>query len=140
MPTICPRGHVLTSEAPRAGVAQGKNAELAVTWIGHATTLIRLGDQWALTDPVLTDDIGLEPIRVEQLVPPRPGIADLPPIDIIVISHADYDHLDIPSLRRLARRRTRRSMFRWGPRRSSVSRASGMSTSSIGSSPPAMVA
>jgi len=97
-----PPGHVLTPEAARAGVARAENAQLAVTWIGHATTLIRLGDQWVLTDPALTEDIGPGPVRVERLVPPRPGIADLPPIDIIVISHADYDHLDVPSLRRLA--------------------------------------
>ena len=99
-----PAGHVLTPETAREGVERATDAELAVTWIGHATTLIRMGETWILTDPVLLDSVGSGPVRLKRLVPPRPSLYDLPDIDIILISHADHDHLDLPSLRRLAHR------------------------------------
>jgi L-ascorbate metabolism protein UlaG (beta-lactamase superfamily) len=46
--------------------------------------------------------VGAGPLRLRRLAPPRPSLAGLPPIDLILISHADYDHLDLASLRRLA--------------------------------------
>ncbi|MCB1487066.1 MAG: MBL fold metallo-hydrolase [Bauldia sp.] len=99
-----PPGHVLTPATAREGVARAEKAELAVTWIGHATTLIRIGGKWVLTDPVLMGSVGSGPVRLERLVPPRPSLEELPDIDVILISHADHDHLDLPTLRRLARR------------------------------------
>jgi len=68
----------------------------AVTWLGHATALVQLGDAFILTDPVLKDRIGTVQRR---LVEPGVDPAHLPPIDIVVISHAHLDHLDLPSLR-----------------------------------------
>jgi L-ascorbate metabolism protein UlaG (beta-lactamase superfamily) len=99
-----PVGHTLPYAQVLAGLDQATNADLAVTWIGHATALIRIGRQWVLTDPVFMSSIGAGPIRVYRHAPAAPSVDDLPPIDVIVISHADHDHLDIPSLRRLARR------------------------------------
>lgn len=97
-----PRGHVMTDSEARAGLAEAARAGLAVTWIGHATALIRIGGKWVLTDPVFMDTVGAGPLRLARLAPPKPSLAGLPPIDLILISHADYDHLDLPSLRRLA--------------------------------------
>ncbi|HPQ69179.1 MAG TPA: MBL fold metallo-hydrolase [bacterium] len=68
----------------------------AVTWLGHATALVQLGDAFILTDPVLKDRIGAVQRR---LVEPGVDPAHLPPIDLTVISHAHLDHLDLPSLR-----------------------------------------
>ncbi len=99
-----PPRHVLSVPEAEAGVRQAAAAAFSVTWIGHATTLIRIGGQWVLTDPVLGDTIGAGPVRLARLAPPRPMPSGLPPIDVIVISHADHDHLDLGSLRRLARR------------------------------------
>lgn len=99
-----PPRHVLSVPEAEAGVRQAGAAAFSVTWIGHATTLTRIGGQWVMTDPVLGDTIGAGPIRLARLVPPRPMLSGLPPIDVIVISHADHDHLDLGSLRRLARR------------------------------------
>ncbi|MGH6923176.1 MAG: MBL fold metallo-hydrolase [Propylenella sp.] len=82
-----------------------------MTWIGHATALIRMGDRWVLTDPAMTRSVGPAPFRVSRLAPARPSIEELPPIDAILISHGDHDHLDWPTLRRLARRNPDATVF-----------------------------
>lgn len=80
----------------------------AATWIGHATVLLRVGGMTILTDPVFSTRIGLGfglftggPRRAFA---PALSIAMLPPIDLILLSHAHYDHLDRPSLVRLAKK------------------------------------
>jgi len=78
---------------------------LLVTHINHSTMLLQLEGVNVLTDPVYSERIG--PI---SWVGPRrhrdPGVRfeDLPPIDVVLISHNHYDHLDLPTLKRLARR------------------------------------
>jgi N-acyl-phosphatidylethanolamine-hydrolysing phospholipase D len=77
-----------------------------VTWIGHSTLLVQMAHLTFLTDPIWSDT----PSPISFLGPKRfvdPGVAidDLPPIDFVVVSHNHYDHLDLPTLRALARRR-----------------------------------
>jgi len=78
---------------------------LAVTWVGHATALIQTAGLNILTDPFFSKRASpsqlIGPARVRQ-----PGIAlqDLPPIDLILLSHSHYDHLDRPTLRKLSRK------------------------------------
>ena len=67
-----------------------------LTYIGHATTLIRLEGTTVLTDPILRARLG--PLR-RQGLPPPPALSKLP--DAVLISHLHRDHLDIPSLRRV---------------------------------------
>ena len=67
-----------------------------LTYIGHATTLIRLEGTSVLTDPMLR--AGLGPLR-RQGPPPPPALPKLS--DAVLISHLHRDHLDIPSLRRV---------------------------------------
>jgi L-ascorbate metabolism protein UlaG (beta-lactamase superfamily) len=69
-----------------------------VTWVGHATVLLELGGARLLTDPVL--GARLAHLR-RQVALPRPEVSER--IDAILISHAHRDHLDVASLRRLAR-------------------------------------
>ncbi len=77
---------------------------VSITWIGHATFLLRTrGAAW-LTDPVFSERIGpLEGWGPRRVAPPSLALAALPPIDGILISHDHYDHCDLPSLRALAR-------------------------------------
>ena len=67
-----------------------------ITWLGHATFLLRIGDKNILTDPFLTNRAS--PLSfvggVTRYVPPGIAINSLPVIDIIVVSHNHYDHLD----------------------------------------------
>jgi len=71
-----------------------------VTWIGHATFVFRLGGMLVATDPVFAGRIG--PSR--RLAPPGVDPSQLAPVDIVTVSHSHYDHMDLPSLRALARR------------------------------------
>lgn len=73
----------------------------SITLINHSTVLIRIGDINILTDPIYSWTVSYLFPRLQ-----KPGIAfdDLPPIDLILISHSDYDHLNLKTLRRLCRR------------------------------------
>lgn len=82
-----------------------QNLELAAIWIGHSTVLLRMGGMTILTDPVFSNRVGIGlglmtggPLR---LIAPALRLRDLPPIDLIVVSHAHFDHLDRPTLNRL---------------------------------------
>jgi N-acyl-phosphatidylethanolamine-hydrolysing phospholipase D len=94
-------------ETARPDVAASRNAvdELRITWIGHATFLIQLAGLTILTDPVWSrraSPVGwLGPSR---LVPPGLGFDSLPPVDVVILSHDHYDHLDSRTVRRLQAR------------------------------------
>lgn len=88
---------------PPPRVSDGR---LRVTFINHATALLQMDGLNILTDPIWSERCS----PVSWAGPKRhrpPGIRfeDLPPIDVVIISHNHYDHLDLPTLRRLARQR-----------------------------------
>jgi N-acyl-phosphatidylethanolamine-hydrolysing phospholipase D len=98
-----PRGSFPTA-APQVVRPRGDAASLCATWIGHSTVLLQIGGINVLTDPVFSQ----RAFPVQWTGPRRimdPGLAldDLPPIDVIVISHIHYDHLDRPAVKRIAR-------------------------------------
>ena len=71
-------------------------------WIGHATYLINNGEITILTDPIFSkraSPIGFA--GPKRIIPPVMTLNDLPRIDIVVVSHNHYDHLDIRSLKLL---------------------------------------
>ena len=74
-----------------------------LTWVGHATFLVQIGGLNVLTDPHFTaraSPLGFAgPAR---LTPPGLALADLPPIDLVLVSHNHYDHLDEGTVRWLA--------------------------------------
>jgi L-ascorbate metabolism protein UlaG (beta-lactamase superfamily) len=74
-------------------------SELGITFIGHSSFLIQINGKNILVDPVLTKRL----IVLRRLR--RPGVAadQLPPIDVVLLTHAHMDHLDITSLRRVIR-------------------------------------
>jgi L-ascorbate metabolism protein UlaG (beta-lactamase superfamily) len=74
-----------------------------VTWVGHATLLVQLAGVNVLTDPNWADHVGPPVFGVRRLVPPGLRFEDLPRIHAVVISHDHYDHLDLPTVQRLAR-------------------------------------
>lgn len=77
-------------------------SEATLTWIGHASFLIQISGLNILTDPHLTaraSPVGFA--GPKRWVEPGLRFDDLPPIDIIVISHNHYDHLDIDTVTRL---------------------------------------
>jgi len=80
--------------------------EVAVTFIGQATFLLQFSGLTVLTDPVFATRAGpfglLGPKRV---CPPALRLGELPRIDVVLLSHNHYDHLDLSALRWLARHR-----------------------------------
>ncbi|MBC8166239.1 MAG: MBL fold metallo-hydrolase [Bryobacteraceae bacterium] len=78
---------------------------LFAAWLGHSTTLLKIDGFTILTDPVFSVRAGIHlgPITlgVKRLVAPALRLDELPPIDLVLLSHAHMDHFDIPSLRRL---------------------------------------
>jgi L-ascorbate metabolism protein UlaG (beta-lactamase superfamily) len=89
---------------PSRPPARVEGERMLVTWIGHATVLVQTAGLNILTDPVWSDTagpLGFGPRRVTQ-----PGVRfeDLPKIDLVLVSHNHYDHLDLPTLERLWKR------------------------------------
>ena len=77
---------------------------LTAAWLGHATVLINFFGTTVLTDPVLLRRIGIPllftAIGPKRLTKPALEIDELPPIDLILLSHAHFDHIDWRTLRR----------------------------------------
>lgn len=86
---------------PSAWPDQGLHA----TWLGHSTVLLKLDGFTVLTDPVFSARVGLNfgpmTLGIKRLVDVAVPLSNLPPIDLILLSHAHMDHFDLPSLRQL---------------------------------------
>ncbi len=93
-------GHVPVRQTVPPRRVEGE--EMRVTWIGHATVLIQTQGLNILTDPIWSERAS--PFRFAGPKRARaPGVRfqDLPPIDLVLVSHNHYDHMDLPTLRRL---------------------------------------
>lgn len=76
--------------------------ELSITFVNHSTFLIQLYGMNILTDPIWSERSSpFSWIGPKRMRPPGIKFEDLPPIDIVLISHNHYDHLDIPTLKRI---------------------------------------
>jgi L-ascorbate metabolism protein UlaG (beta-lactamase superfamily) len=84
---------------------------LHAAWLGHATVLMKIDGVTVITDPVFSNrvGIGLGPLTLglKRLTAPAVKANQLPKIDLVLISHAHMDHLDVPSLRALESKDTR---------------------------------
>ncbi len=86
------RGSYYTPAAAEPGA-------VAITWIGHSSFLIEIGGKRVLLDPVFAKFL----IVLKRRRKPGLRLRDLPPIDLILITHAHMDHLNLPSLRGVLR-------------------------------------
>jgi L-ascorbate metabolism protein UlaG (beta-lactamase superfamily) len=85
----------------------GDAAALAITWLGHATTLLEIDGHYVLTDPVWGERVSPSPTLGPARLHPVPiSVQQLPRLDAIVISHDHYDHLDLPTVRALVNSQT----------------------------------
>lgn len=92
-PPTVPADHAIAQANALAAYAATANEDTA-TWLGHAAFLLRLEGKTILTDPYLTKVAGPFGFGPERYVAPGLPLDRLPPIDIIVVSHNHYDHLD----------------------------------------------
>ena len=74
---------------------------MVVTWIGHASVLVQTQGLNILTDPIWSDVAGPLGIGPSRVAPPGVAFDKLPKIDLVVVSHNHYDHMDLATLKRL---------------------------------------
>ena len=97
-----PKSVPVTPTKPDARIS---GQDMRVTWIGHSTVLVQTQDLNILTDPIWAQRASpvqfIGPKRVRQ---PGVRMRDLPKIDLILLSHNHYDHLDLAAMEHLWRR------------------------------------
>jgi L-ascorbate metabolism protein UlaG (beta-lactamase superfamily) len=93
---------------PRVGVIHRprlvSDGQLGVTFIGHASFFIQIGGQNVLIDPNFARWLFV----LKRLRRPGVRVRDLPPIDVVLVTHAHFDHLHRPSLRAIVQQTIRR--------------------------------
>jgi N-acyl-phosphatidylethanolamine-hydrolysing phospholipase D len=88
--------------AIEANARAGARMQPALTWIGHATALVQAGGLNVLTDPQFSDRASpLSWAGPKRLYAPAISLVQLPRIDVVLVSHNHYDHLDIASVKAL---------------------------------------
>jgi len=90
---------------PGAPPPPRSSEQLRVTFINHTTFLLQLNGINILTDPIWSERAS--PVNwagPRRFRPPGIRFDDLPPIDLVLLSHDHYDHMDMPTLRRLQKR------------------------------------
>ena len=97
-----PEHTTLPSSAISSKPPLDRSDKLAITWIGHSSFLLQCDGLNILTDPVWSARASpVSFIGPHRLVPPAIQFEQLPPIDITLVSHDHYDHLDDSTVRRL---------------------------------------
>jgi len=69
----------------------------SLTWIGHASFVLRLGGRLAAIDPIWSEKIAV----IRRVAPPGVLLERVPALDLVCITHNHYDHLDVPTLKRI---------------------------------------
>jgi N-acyl-phosphatidylethanolamine-hydrolysing phospholipase D len=73
-----------------------------VSWLGHASFLLEGCGLKLLVDPVFSPHCAPVPLpALRRWVQPPCGIGDIGPVDVVLLTHSHYDHLDLPTLRRI---------------------------------------
>lgn len=94
----------LPLERPHAAWAQAAETGLRATWLGHSTVLLELDGKRVLTDPVFGKRASPLSFAGPRRFHPVPATLDeLPPLDVVVLSHDHFDHLCKSTMRALAR-------------------------------------
>ncbi|MCU0784075.1 MAG: MBL fold metallo-hydrolase [Verrucomicrobia bacterium] len=86
-----------TGEHKRPAFPKLTRGQVAITWIGHASFLIQFTDLNVLVDPNFANWLFL----LKRIKRSGLKIADLPPVDLVLLTHAHFDHFHKPTLRRL---------------------------------------
>lgn len=102
-PLRTPRGTVPVHPTTFADLAAPPATGLRVTWMGHSSVLVEIDGRRVLFDPVWGERCSPFPFAGPKRLHPVPlPLAALGPVDVVVISHDHYDHLDLPTVKALA--------------------------------------
>ena len=103
-PVTRDRSHILPAGTAARSLAAPNGGD-TVTWIGHMTVLLRLGGVTVLTDPWFSRYASpVKGIGPHRYAPPALALAELPPIDVVLVSHSHRDHLDLDAIGALPNR------------------------------------
>ena len=103
MPEPPPGGWQIAHVKTDAAALAANDSRPTVTWIGHSAFLIQLAGKNVLVDPQFSERASPVAFAGPKRIVPLPiDIAELPPIDLVLISHNHYDHLDLATVKRLA--------------------------------------
>ncbi|MFI0235690.1 MBL fold metallo-hydrolase [Streptomyces sp. NPDC016845] len=98
-----PTGTVPVHATTVADLAKPAASGLRVTWMGHSSVLVEIDGVRVLFDPVWGERCSPFAFAGPKRLHPAPlPLAALGPVDVVVISHDHYDHLDMPSIKALA--------------------------------------
>ncbi|HKI98743.1 MAG TPA: MBL fold metallo-hydrolase [bacterium] len=102
LPADPPPGRPVARVEPEAAFLRANRSEPTLTWIGHDTLLLQVCGVNVLTDPQFSERASpLAFLGPRRKVPPALVPAELPHIEVVLISHNHYDHLDRDSVRAL---------------------------------------
>ena len=104
IPDFIPDGHLISEELAIKNFKESKDS-FSITWLGHAAFLIKINGTIILTDPFLSEHAGPSLVGPKRFVRPGINIKNLPNIDIILITHNHYDHLDTKTLKSISRKK-----------------------------------
>ena len=102
--TPTPRRGTFPVATPSIVYPRRANTDFAATWIGHSTVLLQLGALNVLTDPVFCERaFPVQWLGPRRVMDPAISLGQLPPVDVVLLSHNHYDHLDRSAVRQIAR-------------------------------------
>lgn len=102
-PLRSPAGTVPVHATTLADLAKPPTTGLRVTWLGHSSVLVEMDGHRVLFDPVWGERCSPFPFAGPRRLHPVPlPLAALGPVDVVVVSHDHYDHLDMPTIKALA--------------------------------------
>ena len=93
-----PDDHVIARNEVLKNLQENKDEDY-ITWIGHATFLIKLGDTTIITDPLFSKNTGPLIFGPKRYVDPAIKLEDVPKTDLLLLTHNHYDHLDASAIR-----------------------------------------
>ena len=94
-----PKEHVVDKEIVLSDLKNYENGDY-ISWIGHATFLIKLGDTTIITDPVFSKNAGPLIFGPDRFTEPSLKLDEIPKTDLFLLTHNHYDHLDMSTIRR----------------------------------------
>jgi N-acyl-phosphatidylethanolamine-hydrolysing phospholipase D len=103
---------VIPSVKPELAYLQSNRSQRSITWLGHASVLLQAGGLNVVTDPIFSERAS--PVAFagpKRIIPLAITLDQLPAIDVVVISHNHYDHLDLPSLKAIHARGAGTTLF-----------------------------
>ena len=94
-----PKEHVVNKEKVISDLKKYEDDDY-ILWIGHASFIIKLGDTTIITDPVFSKNAGPLIFGAKRITDPALDLNEIPNIDLFLLTHNHYDHLDTRTVKR----------------------------------------